>query len=424
MSAFNDFPEADPELQILARRNVIASFILIFFLLSIPSVLLPLMYSSIMDEFRWSLSDISSFSSWKFLSGALTSLLLGAIFDKIKLKVIVSVGAVMSGLSLVSMMFVELLWVFYIIGFVLGITSVIAAVSCRVLLGRWFSGTLGRVVGVAFTGGSIGGAITAILGEFLIVTTGWQITAAIFGTVIITMVLPLFWILASDHPRNYRKSVEAEHGHRLSGQDVKQDTYFNELIKTRTFWLLMLAHFFVGCVNHTLMEHTPIFIERDLGFSAFIVAGSVSIAMLVSIAGKIGFGWLFDRYSMLGVAACWWLLGVAVLIATVISGPLTVTLFMLLRGAAHGGILVGSPCIALHNFGAASIAKTVSLFSVSSMLGAAFGTTTAGHLHELTGSYQVPFIGLFVLIFLAGSIAALTTPKHWQASTLHPVSRE
>lgn len=414
----------EARLRQLAQKNVVACFILIFFLLSIPSVLMPIMYSPIMDDMGWSLTEISTFSSWKFLSGALTSLALWFLLDRVKLKLIVAFGTCMSGISLIGMLVVDTLWVYYIFGFVLGITSVIAAISCRVLLGRWYSRTLGSVVGIAFTGGSIGGIITPILGEALITAVGWQATAAIFGATIVIIVLPLFWILASEHPEEFGGSTGLVDASPSLKQDDTSGLEFDTLVRTRTFWLLMFAHFLVGCVNHTLMEHTPLYIERDLGFSAFIAAGSISVAMLASIAGKVGFGWLYDRLSMRGVAICWWLLAMGVAAALMISGPLTITLFVVLRGTAHGGVIVASPCIALHNFGARSIAKVVSLFSVSSMLGAALGTSTAGYLHDLTGSYVAPFTGLFVLTLIAGTIAAWITPKYWQGPSVDVATKQ
>jgi hypothetical protein len=51
-------------------------------MLTVPAILMPIMYGSIMDDMGWTRGQVTAFSSWKFLSGAITAFALGFIIDR------------------------------------------------------------------------------------------------------------------------------------------------------------------------------------------------------------------------------------------------------------------------------------------------------------------------------------------------------
>ena len=396
-----------------AWLNVCAGFSLIFFMLTVPAVLMPIMYGSIMDDMGWSRGQVTAFASWKFLSGAITALVLGFVVDRFGIKIVVVIGATLVAISLGGMHLVNALWVFYFFGFTLGITAIIASVGCKILLSRWFAFKLGRVVGIAFVGGSIAGVVTPLIGRYLIDMIGWQSTATILGIVVWILVVPLFLFLVRERPEDFGYSADMVDG----GHKEKQAStglVLSEIIRSKPFWLIVIAHFFVGAIDHSMLEHTALFIEKDAGMGKIAAAGGVSVAMLASIAGKLGFGWLYDRFSMRGIALCWWTLALSIALAFPVMGMMTMTVFVIVRGASHGGVLIDIPCLARHNFGTRSIAKIVSFFSAANMLGGAASTATVGYAHDYFGSYTIPFIVLIFMAITAGLIVISLSPKYWQ----------
>lgn len=404
-----------------AWLNVNAGFVLIFLMLTTPAILMPIMYGSIMDEMGWTRAQVTGFSSWKFLSGAITSLALGFIIDRFGIRAVVLVGACITATSLVGMYRVNTLWVFYFFGFILGTAAVIASISCRVLLGRWFALTLGQAVGIAFTGGSLAGVITPFTARFLIDTVGWQATAAIFGITIFTLIVPLFLFLVRERPEDYGATVDMIDGNHTS-KTTSNGLELSEIYRSRTFWLAIFANFLIGGVDHSMMEHTALFIEKDANLGKIAAAGGVTVAMLASILGKVGFGWLFDRYSMRGIAICWWTLALGILLAFPISGVVTMTIFVIARGASHGGVLVDDPCLAQHLFGTRSIAKLVSFLSAANMLGGALCTVTVGYARDVFGSYTIAFISLICLAVIAGLIIQSLIPQYWHRFQVPPLT--
>jgi sugar phosphate permease len=384
-------------------------------MLAVPAIMMPMMYGAIIDDTGWTRGQVTAFSSWKFLAGAITSLLFGFVVDRIGLRRVVFVGTLLTGLPLMAVYFVTELWVFYLFGFVLGVTAIIAAVGVKILIGNWFMMTLGRAVGIAFVGGSLAGVVTPITTRLLIDAYGWQSATAIVGAAILLLVLPVFLLLVREKPEDYGASAEQLDGPpEARGSVGKRGPELRELFRLRTFWLILMAHFFVGAIDHSMLEHTALFLERDAGLGHLAAAGGLTVAFLASSVGKVGFGWLFDRLSNRGIALCWWSLAIGILLAFPVSSVWTMTLFAVFRGASHGGILIDVACLARHNFGTRSLSTTVSFFTGANMLGGAASTAAVGYAHDILGSYTVPFVVLMLLALVAGLLVAFIKPAYWR----------
>ncbi|MCP5145888.1 MAG: MFS transporter [Gammaproteobacteria bacterium] len=395
-----------------AWQNVAVCSVAIFFVLSAPAVLFPLMYASVMDEMGWSHGEVSGFSSTKFLSGALAALILGLSISRIRTRTLALLGSGLCVLVLFGVQYVSGLTGYYVCGFALGLSATVTSIACKVLLSRWFDAHLGRAVGIAFTAGSIAGAATPIIGISLLSRFGWQDTATLFGIAVCLLVIPLQLFVLREPP------LPAATG----GLTKRTETVTTcvtgpaaiELFGIASFWALLFAHFIVGAVDYSLLEHTALFIERDAQLGKSAAAGGVTLVMVGSICGKVGFGWLFDRWSMRGVAVCWWILALGTALAFPVAGAFSLTVFVVIRGIAHGGIMIDAPCIALHNFGNRAVAEVVCFLTVANLLGAAAGTTAVGYMRDVTGSYAKPFLVLILLALIAGTIAYRTVPQFAQ----------
>ena len=392
----------------------------IFFVLSAPAVLMPVMYGSIMDQTGWSYGQVTAFSSWKFLSGAITSLILGFIIDFIRIKIVAVAGACLSGLSLLAMQFVDSPTIFYLLGFAIGTSAVVITICCKGLLSHWFNEDLGLAVGVAFTGGSIAGVLVPLVSVVLLEAIGWRNTAAFFGAATLIFVVPVISLFLREKPGEGpvesfgdHDSNQLVHDAQGTGGSIFIAQPIDKIVTGSTFWKLMFAHFLVGGVDYALMEHTALYIEKDAGLGKSVAAGAITIIMLAGMCGKIGFGWLYDRFSMHGIAFCWWSLALGVVLAFPVSGTITLTLFAIVRGVSHGGVMIDPPSLVLHNFGTRALAKLVSFLSFANMLGAALSTTLIGYIRDATGSYTLSFVILIVLAVVAGLIAFSIRPEYW-----------
>ncbi|GEM_PF-1554082 len=388
----------------------------IFFVMAAPGTVIPLLYGTIMEDMNWSFGQVSGFSSWKFLSAALTSLALSFMVERYSLKAIMIFGSALASIALMSMPLISSLWAFYMLGFMLGTSVIIILIGCKILLSRWFHENLGLAVGIAFVAGSFAGVIMPFIGLILLESFGWKTTVSVLGLIIFLLVIPAFSIGIRDFPSrsgDADKALGAAPGN-ATGTLISP---VNGIIQSKLFWFIMLACFLLGGADHSIKEHTALFIEKDTSLGVAGAAAALTIAMTAGIFGKLGFGWLFDRFSTRGIAACWWLLALGIALGMLVSDFVTMTLFAFIRGAAHGGVLIASICLAKHIFDYRSIPQIVCYLSVSTMLGGSISTALTGFIRDYTGSYDVAFAILIVQAVIAGIIVLLVTPKHWDEPT-------
>jgi len=381
--------------------NVALCALITFLVLSTPAILLPVMYSSIVDDTGWSLSQVTMFSSLKFLSGAIASLVISTIIVKVSAKKILLSGVTLSGLALLSLGRGVSPGEFQVLGFVLGAASIATSLACKVILGYWFKVNLGKATGLAFMGGSVGGVTLPLLALPLIDSLGWQWTGAIFGLVLLVIVAPLTAVLLVEKPDS---GTQEQKTTRLSRKDsLESESSSRALLRDQKLRALLFAQFMIGFVDYAFFAHTPLFLELEAGLELSLATVGMSVMMLASMAGKVGFGALYDRYDLRGVTACWWLATLGVAAAFPVAGTATLLVFALLRGFSHGGAMISGPSIALHTFGPTLAVRVVCYLSVANMLGASIGTSIIAYIRDVTGSYDVALQSLLAL----GTVASL-----------------
>lgn len=380
--------------------NVSLCALATLFVLSTPAVLLPMMYSEIANDTNWSFSQITAFSALKFLSGAIASLVVSAIIVQISAKTILLVGVTASGGALFCLGAIQTPGTFQALGFTMGAASIATSLACKVILGYWFRANLGKAVGVAFLGGSIGGMLLPVIGLWLIELMGWQMTGSLFGALLLVIVAPLVYFFLQERPRDLPLvTAQAETVTSSPTAPMMQ----RALLRDPRILALLLAQCLIGAVDYALLAHTPLLLELDAGLDRSTIGIGMSLLMAASIPGKLGFGWLYDKYAIRGVALCWGLTSLATLLALYSGGTAALLAFCVLRGLVHGGVLISAPSIALHAVGTERGVRLICLLGFANLMGAAIGTWALAQVQLTTGSYDMALWALFV----AGAIASL-----------------
>jgi MFS family permease len=168
-------------------------------------------------------------------------------------------------------------------------------------------------------------------------------------------------------------------------------------------WWLVLSLFLVASADAGLMQHTALFLERDVGLSSSAVASAISATLGLGIVAKAGAGWIFDRYSLRGIGVWYLLLAISIALALSINGVLTLTLFAMARGVAHGGLMTAPALVAKHCYGPRLMNRTVALFIGVWATGAALGPVIMAATYDYEGTYRT---GLLVLIAFSVVAAA------------------
>jgi MFS family permease len=383
---------------------IVASFLTIVFTFGIPTMVMPVIYSPIIDEFGWGRAQVTFVATLKFGAGAVFGIFFGVIVDKFSIRKIVAVASCVSIIAMLGFLWVQSLWQFYLVGLVLGMGSISCMIAIKVLVSQRFMHQQGLAIGAALLGTSVAGIFTPPLATWLIGIYGWRMTVALLSIGIWTVALPVFLRIVKE---SQDAEIEGAGPADSSSQTKREESAaaaidFSDVLRSRSFWMIGLAVSLIGFVDQSMGQHLMLYLIEDVKFSREDAAWVLSAVFGVSIAGKLGFGWLYDKLSVKGVMLCYFLMSVAVLLMFPISILSALVAFIITRGLAHGGSIVDIPVLSKHCFGPKVLGKTIGILTACVTIGFAIGPPLVGYMYDTQGSYRNAFIMLAVASIAAG----------------------
>ena len=389
---------------------VFAAFLCIVFIFGVPTMMMPVIYSPIIDEFGWSRTEVTFVATVKFAAGAVFGIFFGALADRFSIRKLVMASAVLSGASMVAFLGVYSLIQFYAAGLVMGLGAISAMVSMKVLVSKRFFQRQGFAIGATMLGTSVAGTFTPVLTSYLIDLYGWRMAVAVLSSGIWLVALPVFLWIVKDMEPEVRAATTAAGARAPTRAPDGLD--FAAILRTRTFWMIGLAVWLIGFVDQSLGQHLVLYLDKDIGLGRSVAAGVLSAVFFVSIAGKLGFGWIYDKLSIKGIMACYFLMAVSVVLLFPAQMVLMLVLFGLTRGLSHGGAIVDIPVMAKHCFGPKALGKTIGVLTAFVTLGFAAGPPIVGYLYDTQGNYRVAFLLLIGVSIAAGLALLGVTPMY------------
>jgi MFS family permease len=379
-------------------------------------------FKPLSQEFNWSRAEISlGFSlSLLVLSAALP--IVGRLVDRFGARRIILPAALLFGLGLASFYFLQAsLRQFYAIYIFLGIVgSGTAAVPYYKVISHWFDKRRGLALGLTMGGAGIGFVVMPSLSYALIATLGWRLAYVLIGIAVIVITIPVVGLFLKERPQTMGLLPDGElvdQAHPEAHEKVVSGITGPEAWGSATFWVMCTALFLVSVsLNGCLIHLVPLLTDR--GITPQRAALSVSVLGGATLLGRVGTGFLLDRFFAANVAVCFFCfggLGMLMLWAGV-SGPLS------FAAAALVGVGIGAEgdimaYLVGRYFGLRAFGEIYAYILAIYTLGAVVGPLLMGVSFDSTGSYSSVLI-LFVLLTFAG--AALMTRlgpyRIWEAA--------
>ena len=134
---------------------------------------------------------------------------------------------------------------------------------------------------------------------------------------------------------------------------------------------------------------------------------------VVTIFGRLGFGWLGDKFNRKRlaviniIAVC---LGLILLDSIAIGGIWLALPFIILFSIGWGGTAIMLAVLVKTYFSRSSFGAVLGSVMFITALGQIIGPTLAGWVFDIQGSYQGAWFGFAVLVFVASIIIA-TAPQ-------------
>lgn len=378
-------------------------------------------------EFGWTRAMTAGAYSLRSVEGGIASPIVGWAVDRYGSRILIIIGAVVSGSAFVMMPLIQSLWGFYLIyGILLSAgMSAMLYLPAWTVIAKWFNRRLSLALAILSVGAGFGGLICAPVAAFLISRYGWRLAFVVLGVFIWCVVIPLAFVIR-EHPEDMGLSPEGDGpapalspGNAVSDSAARvapltngtNDYTLKEAVSSSSFWFMALAFFFQGVSHSTVTVHT-IPALTDVGIPVEQAAYSIGLLTLVSIIGRLSFGYLGDhinkRYLFM---VSYILMGSGLLVLMNAQTMGMVWLFIFMFGVGFGGNIPLMPAIRAEYFGRKALGKIQGAMDPVMMLAGATGPIFAGYIFDTTGSYRIAFLVTGVMTFFAAVMIFFARPK-------------
>ncbi len=376
------------------------------------------------EDLHWSRGDFALANTFSVIVGGSIGLFVGPLVDGRHGRWLLTVGALIAGLSLSSLAFVHELWQFWLLRGVLYMvgSASISPMVVNAILSKWFVRKRGRAISIASMGLSAGAVVLAPAIAYVIVQFGWRVAWAVQGGLLCAaLAVPAMLIIrrqpedvgllpdGASEPINSRLEP--------ARTAVTEESWTRrEAMRTRELWMLIAIFGIGGLPASAIVLHLIPFFQ-DVGFSVAVAVFIVGFENAFALVSKPIWGYYLDQLDPRRLVALGWGFKLLPLLGLPLIGN-TYGLWPVLPLAALYGIGVGSgqtgqEVIWAHYFGRRHIGAVRSIASPFTIIFGAGGTWFAGVAWDATGSYTLPFI-LFAVLSLVAMIGIMLVrpPTH------------
>jgi MFS family permease len=305
---------------------------------------------------------------------------------------------------------------------VAGCTSPVAH---SVVVSHWFNRHRGVALGFMMLGMGLGAIAMPVAIQRLIAGFGWRITYALCGSAVLLVALPIAAVFLRGDPKEkglQPDGIPAEGGMALGvvpERSAEEGLSWRETWHSSTFWLLISSFFLAGASVHACVLHMPALLT-DRGVSAQGAAMASSIVGIALLIGRVGTGYLLDRFFAPRLAAFFFFgasAGIGLLMFGAGGKAALVAAFLVGLGmGAEGDIIAYSLS---RYFGLKAFGTAYGYAFGAFVLAGALGTLLMGAGFDSTKAYTVPLAGFFVAMLVAAWLMTLLGPYRYAAEKPH-----
>jgi MFS family permease len=365
----------------------------------------------IIKHFGWSRTKLSLAFSIGWVTGGAAGPLIGWIADRVNPKKMMMVGAIITGLAYLVLSratnFWEILAINGLFGICVGASTVI---PCSIVIASWFTARRGLAMGIAFAGGTLGGAVMTIVANYAIASGGWRFGYVALALPILVVVGPSIVIFirtrTATEIRESNQALDTVVANadepvvpiELPGLEISQAR------RTRSFWMISVAQLLGGVALIGMGPHFIAYLT-GVGYTSTFAATVVSLYLVATTVGTLLGGPFADRWGARAAMVATYILaalGMFGLFAA--SHPLGLAISILAGGFAAGAVAVQMPMMMIESLGLKRFGSVYGITSIFFTAGAAVSPVVTGRVFDQTGSYSV-VIASFALMFMACALA-------------------
>jgi MFS family permease len=357
------------------------------------------------QELHSNRASISLAFTFANLMQSISSPLAGRLADRFGARRVILLSSVSFALLLVSSHLLSAkLWNLYVFCGLLGfVGSGPAPIPYVKVISRWFDRRRGLALGLTMFGIGSGAILMPVLAQRLIAMLGWRSTFMVVGLLVLVVSVPIVAFFLKESPEEMGLLPDGAITARQAAkkQNSEEGMAWRNARRSKAFWLMVGAIVLVGASVHGCVLHLVPLLS-DQGVSSSRVALAISILGSALMIGRVGSGYLLDRFfaprvamCLFGAAAC----GIALLRTGTSSGLLFPAMFLI--GLGMGAEVDIIAYLVSRYFGLRAFGEIYGYAFASYVLAGALGPWLMGLGFDLSGSYGAVLAGFFLASLLA-----------------------
>ncbi len=306
-------------------------------------------------------------------------------------------------------------WFFFVAGYLFS-----GPIPHQVIISQWFRKKRGTAMGITYVGvGVFGALVVPYVAKPLTESLGFPGVLLAMGPMVL-VTWPLVLFVMRDRPGDIGQYPDGDPNN-LAITKI-EPAPFGEMLRKPAFWLLAIGSFAsLGAIGSIFANMK--FILEDQGFvdQALRDAAHAEMSKIIlfsSIAGRIGMGWLADRFPKKYVMTVTYFivaLSIPLLLRVTPADSTTLYVFSILFGFAMGADYMLIPLMAAEQFGVNSLARAMSIILPTDTIGQTWFPYLVALIAETKGTTVDPdYVTALLVTFavaMVGAVAILLLPK-------------
>ncbi|KAL6859701.1 major facilitator superfamily domain-containing protein [Trichoderma novae-zelandiae] len=366
-----------------------------------------------------------------FLGGAVV----GPIFDRYGSRALMFSGTAVCLLSFICSSFAAQYYQYLLAqGILLGIGNALLFYPATGAISEWFNHKRGLALGIALSGSSVGGIFWPIIINKLFASVSAPWVHRIIALISVPVLLASCFLVCERKDTAATATIadtDTEAGPSgsvsfvvVSSKPADEDTKEAEVeskenglrkaVCERRFGALCLSLFFIYGGMLIPFYYIPLFaIEHGIG--ATMANNLLAIGYAGSVVGRVGSGWIADRFGRFNVLITMGVLTAAITFSWgIMTSPAGMVASALLFGLFSGGLIpLGSACVAQTAPGMARIGLRIGLMMAFASFGALAGGPASGAIKDATAAWFAVF-SFSAALTLAGAGMLLGVRFWWR----------
>jgi MFS family permease len=333
---------------------------------------------------------------------SVSSPLAGRLADRFGARRVILLSTVILALLLVSSHLLSAkLWDLYVFYGLLGFVGSGPA-PIPYVISRWFDRSRGLALGLTMFGIGSGAILMPALAQRLIAMLGWRSTYMVIGLLVLVVSVPVVAFFLKESPEEMGLLPDGAIAVQAAEkQNTGEGMAWRDARRSKAFSLMVGAIFLVSASVHGCVLHLVPLLS-DQGVSSNRVALATSLLGSALLIGRVGSGYLLDRFfaprvamCLFGAAAC----GIALLRMGAASGLVFLAVFLI--GLGMGAEVDVIAYLVSRYFGLRAFGEVYGYAFASYVLAGALGPWLMGLGFDRSGSYGSVLVGFLLATLLA-----------------------